>query len=195
MAIAGPVGESGGMTEISERYARRAAAFTGKVAAVPDDGWSAPTPCEDWTARDVVRHVVDSQGMFLGFVGREMDELPSVDDDPSGAAQQATARILRDLEDPDLAGATYDGFMGTSTFEAGVDQFLAADLVIHGWDLARATGQDDTIADQDLAELQEAVKHFPEGAMRGPGAFGPEVDVAEDASDQDTRLAFLGRRP
>ncbi|HEY5887349.1 MAG TPA: TIGR03086 family metal-binding protein [Acidimicrobiales bacterium] len=183
------------MSEISERYARRAAAFTDKVAAVPDDGWSAPTPCEEWTARDIVRHVVDSQGMFLGFVGQEMGDLPSVDDDPLAAVQAATGRILGDLEDSERAAATFDGFMGTSTFEAGVNQFLAADLVIHGWDLARATGQDDAVAAQDLAELQEAVKLFPEEAMRGPGAFGPEVEVGDDASDQDKLLAFLGRRP
>ena len=43
--------------------------------------------------------------------------------------------------------------------------------------------------------MQEGVKHFPEGAMRGPGAFGPEVDVADDASDQDKLMAFLGRQP
>jgi uncharacterized protein (TIGR03086 family) len=182
------------MTEISERYARRAAAFADKVAAVPEDGWSVPTPCEDWTARDIVRHVVDSQGMFLGFVGQEMGELPSVDDDPLGAVQAATGRILRDLEDPDRATASYDGFMGTSTFEAGVNQFLAADLVIHGWDLARATGQDDTIAAEDLAELQEGIKAFPEEAMRSPGAFGPEIEAPADASDQEKLMAFLGRQ-
>lgn len=183
------------MSEISERYARRAAAFADKVAAVPDDGWSSPTPCEEWTARDIVRHVVDSQGSFLGFVGQEMGELPSVDDDPRGAVQAATGRVLQDLEDDERAAATFDGFMGTSTFEAGVNQFLAADLVIHGWDLARATGQDDTIASQDLAEMQEAIKAFPEEAMRSPGAFGPEVEVADDATDQDKLMAFLGRRP
>ena len=71
--------------------------------------------------------------------------------------------------------------MGTQAFEASVDQFLAADLLIHGWDLARATGQDDTIPTQDLAEMREAIKHFPEEAMRSPGAFGPEVAVADDA--------------
>jgi uncharacterized protein (TIGR03086 family) len=111
------------------------------------------------------------------------------------AVQAATGRILRDLEDRERAAATFDGFMGTSTFEAGVNQFLAADLVIHGWDLARATGQDDTIAPTDLAEMQEAVKHFPEEAMRSPGAFGPAVEVADDASDQDKLMGFLGRKP
>jgi uncharacterized protein (TIGR03086 family) len=183
------------MSEISERYARRAEAFADVVAAVDDDQWSAPSPCEEWTARDVVRHVVDTQGMFLGFVGREMGELPSVDDDPEAALRAATGRIRDDLEDPELATETFDGMMGTQAFETAVDRFLAADLVIHRWDLARATGQDDAIPPQDLAEMQEAVKQFPAEAMRGPGAFGPEVEVSDDAGDQDRLLAFLGRRP
>ena len=124
------------MSEISERYARRASAFAEKVAAVSEDQWAAPSPCEDWTARDVVGHVVQSQGMFLGFVGREMGEHPSVDDDPEGAVRAVTGRIQQDLEDPELAAQTFEGFMGTQAFEASVDQFLAADLLIHGWDLA-----------------------------------------------------------
>ena len=183
------------MSEISERYARRASAFAEKVAAVSDDQWAAPSPCAGWTAKDVVAHVVDSQGMFLGFVGREMDGHPSVDEDPEGAVRAVTGRIQQDLEDPALAAQTFEGFMGTQAFESSVDQFLAADLVIHGWDLARATGQDDTIPAQDLAEMQEAVKHFPEEAMRSPGAFGPEVEVADDANAQDKLIGFLGRKP
>jgi uncharacterized protein (TIGR03086 family) len=183
------------MTEISERYARRAAAFADLAAAVDVGRWAAPSPCDEWTARDVVRHVVDTQGMFLAFVGREMDAIPSVDDDPAAAVRAATGRIQADLEDPALAAETFDGMMGTQAFETAVDRFLSADLVMHRWDLARATGQDETIPPQDLAEMQEAIKQFPAEAMRGPGAFGPEVEVAADASPQDKLLAFLGRRP
>jgi uncharacterized protein (TIGR03086 family) len=183
------------MSEISDRYARRASAFAEKVAAVPDDQWSAPSPCEEWTAKDVVRHVVETQGMFLGFVGREMGDHPSVDDDPEGAVRAVTGRIQQDLEDPELAAETFEGFMGVQSFEASVDRFLAADLVVHGWDLARATGQDDTIPDQDLAEMQVGMRDFPEEAMRRPGAFGPEVEVPDDARDQDKLMGFLGRKP
>jgi uncharacterized protein (TIGR03086 family) len=183
------------MSEISDRYARRAEAFVDKVAAVSDDQWSAPSPCEEWTARDVVEHVVSSQGMFLGFVGREMGEVPTVDDDPEAAVRAVTGRIRADLDDPELAGETFEGFMGTQAFEAAVDRFLSADLVIHGWDLARATGQDESIPDEDLHLLRGSLSEFPEEAMRSPGAFGPEVPVADDASEQDKLLAFLGRRP
>ena len=69
------------MTEISERYKRLTDAFAAKVAAIPAEGWSAQTPCPDWMARDLVKHVIETQGMFLGLVGRQMGELPSVDDD------------------------------------------------------------------------------------------------------------------
>src|SRR5436189_1031131 len=55
------------MSEISERYKRLGDAFADKIAAVPHDRWDSQTPCEEWTARDLVGHVVNTQGMFLGF--------------------------------------------------------------------------------------------------------------------------------
>ena len=67
------------MSEISDRYRRLSQAFADTVAAVPDDRWENPSPCEDWTARDVVRHVVQTPGIFWGMIGREYPEPPSVD--------------------------------------------------------------------------------------------------------------------
>ena len=182
------------MSETSDRYARLADAFADKVAAVPEDRWSSPSPCEGWTARDVVRHVVDTQGMFLGFVGDEVGAAPSVDDDPSGAFAAARAKVQARLEDPEGAAAEFDGFFGRSTFEQGVDRFLCFDLVVHNWDLSRAAGLDDRIDPADVADLRERAKSFGD-AMRGPGAFGPEVEAPEGADDQAKLLAFLGRRP
>jgi uncharacterized protein (TIGR03086 family) len=182
------------MSEISDRYARLAAAFADKVAAVPDDAWSNPTPCEEWEVRDIVRHVVDTQGMFLGFVSREMGDLPSVDEDPEGAVRAATGRIHDDLEDADRSAETFEGMMGTQRFDEAVDRFLSADLIVHGWDLAKATGQDTDIGDEDIAALRRMAEGFPSEAIRGPQAFGPELEVADDASEQEKMLAYLGRR-
>src|SRR4051812_36830093 len=112
------------MTEISQRYQRLSDAFADKVGSVRDDQWDNPSPCEGWTARDVVSHMIDTQGMFLGFVGRELGDIPSVDDDPEGAWNAARAVVQKDLDDPDRAGAEFEGFFGTSTFEGGVDRFL-----------------------------------------------------------------------
>ena len=55
------------MSEIADRYRKRAAGLNERVEAVPADQWGSQSPCEDWTARDVVRHVVDTSAMFLGL--------------------------------------------------------------------------------------------------------------------------------
>jgi uncharacterized protein (TIGR03086 family) len=183
------------MTDIADRYRRRAGVFVEKVAAVPEERWGDQSPCEDWKARDVVRHVVDTSGMFLGFVGEEAGEAPSVDDDPLGAIQAATGEIATRLDDPEVAERTFEGFFGETSFEASVDRFLSADLVIHAWDLARATGQDDTIPPDEVEVMWAGAHEFDPDAMRSPGAFGPEVEAPEGASGQDRLLAFLGRRP
>ncbi|MCU1453043.1 MAG: hypothetical protein JWN46_1189 [Acidimicrobiales bacterium] len=182
------------MTEISDRYRRRAQAFQARVDAVPEDRWESPSPCDEWTARGVVSHVVATHGMFLGFVDRDLGPIPPVDADPSAAFASVSAVVLADLEDPERAAAGFEGFSGPTTFESSVDRFLSFDLIIHGWDLARATGQDDRIDPVDIDGALEAAQAFGP-AMRNPRAFGPEVEPPADADDQARLLAFLGRQP
>jgi uncharacterized protein (TIGR03086 family) len=181
------------MTEIADRYRRLSDAFAAKVAAVPDDRWSSPSPCADWDARDIVRHVVDTQGMFLGFVGREMGDLPSVDDDPAAAWDGARTVIQATLDDPELAGAEFEGFAGRTTVEAAVDRFLSTDLVVHGWDLARTAGLDETIDPAEVERIYGEMAAMGD-ALRGPKAFGPAIDPAPDADEQTRLLNFLGRQ-
>jgi uncharacterized protein (TIGR03086 family) len=182
------------MTEIADRYRRLSDAFATTVAGVPDDRWSSPSPCEDWNARQVVGHVVNAQGMFLGFIGEELGDIPPVDDDPTGAWDAARARVQSTLDDPARADTEFDGFLGRSSFSAAVDRFLNCDLVIHRWDLARATGQDETMSPQDAARVLEIARGFGD-EFRGPGAFGPEVPVGPDADAQTRVLAYCGRHP
>jgi uncharacterized protein (TIGR03086 family) len=182
------------MSEISDRYRRLTEAFAAKVAAVPVDKWDAQSPCPDWTARDIVRHVITTQGMFLGFVGRELGAIPSVDDDPVAAWDAARSVVQHDLDDPQLARAEFDGFQGKTTFEAAVDRFLSFDQVVHGWDLARAVGLDDRIAPEDVARVRAQAEAFGD-ALRSPQAFGPAVGPPAGADDQARLLAFLGRNP
>ncbi|MGI8875145.1 MAG: maleylpyruvate isomerase N-terminal domain-containing protein, partial [Egibacteraceae bacterium] len=78
------------MEDIAQRYRRLAEAFNATVDAVPDDRWDSPSPCEEWSARDVVAHVVETQGIFLGLVGRQLGDIPAVDDAPGAAARAAT---------------------------------------------------------------------------------------------------------
>lgn len=182
------------MSEIAESYRRLAAELTATVAAVPPEGWTAPTPCTDWDARGLVGHVIDTQGLFLGMIGHGLpDERPSVADDPLAAWGAARDAMQAALDDPEVAGTEYDGLMGRSRLDAGVDRFVSFDLVVHRWDLARATGQDETIPDRDLARLREGIAGFGE-MLHSPGVCGPAVAVPDDASEQTKILAELGRR-
>ncbi len=186
------------MTEsIADRYRRRAAAFTETVAAVSPDRWADQSPCTEWKAVDVVRHVIDTQGLFAGFVGRELDDGPDVDIDPLGAWVVARDQTQAALNAPTLAAHSYDGFTGPSTFETGVDNFLSFDLIAHRWDLAHATGLPEEIPPVDVEAMQALIDGMSEQmaeAMRGPGAFGPELNPPGGADAQTRALAFIGRR-
>jgi uncharacterized protein (TIGR03086 family) len=182
------------MESIADRYRRLAAAFADTVAEVPADGWDTPTPCEGWTALDLVRHVVDSQNLFFGLVGKPPVVAPSVDDDPLAAWRTTSGAVLADVRDPVASSIEFDGFFGRTRFDDAVDRFLSLDLVVHRWDLAHGLGLDDTIPSEDIARVSAAVEQFGD-AMRGPGAFGPALEAPEGADEQTRLLALLGRRP
>lgn len=182
------------MSEIADRYRRLSSAFAEKIANVGEGQWSAPTPCPDWEVKDLVSHVIGTQGMFLGFIGQEMGDIPDAEADPAGAWDAARARIQAGLDDPATAKTEFEGAMGRSTFEDAVNRFLCFDLVVHGWDLARATGQDEKIDPDDVVRVRTLADGMGP-AMRGPGAFGPEREAPPDADDQQRLIAFLGREP
>ena len=120
-------------------------------------------------------------------------DAPSVDDDPAAAFDHARAAVQANLDDPARAAATFQGATGETTFEAAVDRFLCADLVVHRWDLAAAAGLDVRLDPDDMAHIRASLGPYAD-MMRGPGAFGPEVEPPPDADDQARFLAWLGRR-
>jgi len=181
------------MSDIADRYRRLYGDFVAKVACVSPEQWNAQSPCEEWTARDVVAHIVHIHGLFLGLVDRTFVPATGVEDDPLGAVQEAAAVVQADLDDPARAGAEFDGFFGRMSFEGAIDRFVCFDLVVHGWDLAKATGFDATIPPDEVVKVRDAVAGFGD-ALRQSGVCGPAIDVAADADDQTKLLALLGRR-
>ena len=179
---------------VAERYRRLAHTLTERIAAVPGDGRDQPSPCEGWTARDLVGHLIDVHGRFLGLVGREPVDHPSVDDDPLAAWSAVRDQVQADLDDPDRAAEEYDGRFGRSSFAAAVDGFVCFDLVVHGWDLARATGQDDTIGRDEVERIGAMVTAMGPTMLEN-GVIQQPVDPPPDASPQDRLLCALGRRP
>ena len=181
------------MNEIAERYSRLSDAFADVVARVPGERWGSPSPCEGWTARDVVGHVVDTQGVFLGLVGRDMGDIPEVAEDPASAWDAARSTVLADLADAERAKAEFDGYFGRTTFAEAVDRFLCFDLVVHRWDLARTAGLDERIGLDDVRWAHRAAVRFGD-SLRFDGVCGAELSPPDGADEQSRLLAFLGRR-
>ncbi|TQF74883.1 TIGR03086 family protein [Rhodococcus spelaei] len=180
-------------TDTAARYRRLAETFSRTVEKVPADGWENPSPCEGWTARDVVRHVVETQSYPLTPAGLKLPAVPEVDVDPVGAWTQTRDAVLAILDDPELASREYEGQLGRTSVAATFGTFFCFDLVVHRWDLARATGSDEEIPADDLALARGFADQAGE-QIRTPGVCGPAVEVAAGANEQTRLLGWLGRR-
>ena len=174
-------------------YRDLAEKFTARVESVPADRWNNVSPCEGWTARDLLRHVIDTQRYIVTVVDLELPAGPSVDEDPA-AAWAATRDGMQDiLDDPERGSREYEGHFGRTTLADTVGSFYCFDLVVHGWDLARATGLDETIPADDLAWVRTVADQLGDN-IRMAGVCGPAVEVPADADEQTRLLGFLGRK-
>ncbi|MBK5224763.1 MAG: TIGR03086 family protein [Acidimicrobiia bacterium] len=184
------------MGSAAEEHRRVAAAFTTTVEGVTAAAWDQPAPPQGWVARDVVRHLVEWFPAFLhGATGIELPSGPSVDDDPVGAWHAQTAGVQELLDTPVVADREYDlSHIDTMTLAQAIDRIYTADVFMHRWDLARATGQDETLDAERCAEMLEGMLPMDE-ALRQSGHYGPRVEVPDDADVQTKLLAFIGRTP
>lgn len=172
----------------------------GILAAIRPDQLALPTPCPEWDVRALLRHVVaqDMRNFLASARGETADwqappgELPA----DWAAAFREQAEVLLDT----WRSADLDRLVAASggrevPLRSRADQQIA-ELAMHGWDLARATGQpvelDPQVAEYALAWSRGMLR--PD--FRGPGmAFGAEVPVTPDAPVQDRMAGWFGRDP
>ena len=180
----------------ADEHRRIAGAFTATVEGTAPAAWDNPAPPEGWVARDVVRHLVEWFPAFLqGATGITLPAGPSVDDDPVGAWRTQTDAVQALLDDPATAEREHDlPHLGTMTLGQAIDMIYTGDVFLHRWDLARATGQDETLDPDKCAEMLEGMLPMDE-VLRQSGHYGPRVDVPDDADVQTKLLAFIGRTP
>jgi uncharacterized protein (TIGR03086 family) len=169
-----------------------------RLDAVRNDQWGDPTPCSDWDVRALVNHVVGEQrwtrplleGMTIAEVGDRFDG-DLLGDDPAATGREASADST-DAVHGLLGGIdTVHLSYGDEQAEEYVRQ-LCADHLIHGWDLAAATGQDRGLD----AELVDAVGGWfaeREELYRSAGVVGPRADGG--GSPQADLLVATGRSP
>jgi uncharacterized protein (TIGR03086 family) len=182
------------MSEIAERYERITNQFTERVRAVPADAWNNPSPCEGWTAREVVGHLTEWIPGFFGSQGLEFPAVPSVQDDPVGAWETVQTTIAKALADPVIAERQVETPFSQQSLAETVDMIVTGDVFTHTWDLSRATGQPETLDPEQLQRMVASIGAMPEEALRADGMFGPPIDVPADADEQTRFLGYLGRR-
>lgn len=186
------------MTDIAELHAQALDATGRVVGGVAADRWHAATPCADWDARALVNHLVAgnmwaaelADGGTIEGVGSRLDG-DVLGDDPAAAYAESAAAAAAVFRRPgalDAPCAVSYGPVPGSVY-AG-HRFL--DVLVHGWDLAVATGQDYTF-DPGLMEACRQVIEPQLDGFRSAGALAPAVAVPADASEQTRFLAMLGR--
>lgn len=172
--------------------------LTRLIDAVPEDALERPTPCGDWSVGDLLDHI---HGAALAFTAAAVKS-------PLESAPQADAanlpsdwrfRIPAELQALAEAWRRPEAWQGM-TRVGGVDlpgEVAAVvgldELVVHGWDLARATGLPDRYDGPGLEAVHDTVAHFRVSGVEG--IFGPEVPVAPTEPLFDRTLGISGRDP
>jgi uncharacterized protein (TIGR03086 family) len=182
--------------DLNTLYARTVEGWAERVNAVPPDRWDDPTPCRDWSVRDLVNHVCGEDlwtaplvgGSTIEEVGDRLDG-DLLGPDPISTALAAAREATRAVAGTLPQGGTVHLSYGDERLEEYVHQ-LAADHLIHGWDLAVATGGDPRL---DPALVAEVAAWFAdrEELYRAAGAVGPRGTSRGDP--QGNLLAGAGR--
>jgi uncharacterized protein (TIGR03086 family) len=181
-------------SSVIEQLARVFRVVDDLVTDVRPDQWSAPTPCSDWTVRQLVAHLSGMNKVFAALLSNEpvplRGERPA-DSDLAEDFRLSSATLLASFARPGVLEHTYRGPLGTTT---GSDRanIRLYDLLAHGWDLAQATGQP-AVLPEDIAEQSLIFVRNQVSDESRPGRFAPAQPVPHDAAALEKLVAFLGR--
>ena len=170
------------------------------VAGVGADQWELPTPCEHWTVRHVVSHLVLGNRRHAALVrgdqlGPRPEGLPEdvLGDDPHAVFTASAQEVLSAFATPGVASTIYDTPIGKVP-GSGVLHLRATDGIVHGWDIAVATGQSLEAPDFVVGELLTFARtRLADAPPNGP--FKESRCIAEDAPVLEQLVAVLGRDP
>jgi uncharacterized protein (TIGR03086 family) len=178
-----------------------AAAETNRiVGGVRADQLDDMTPCTDWDVRTLLNHIIlwtaysAEQRAYGGSVAEELMTKDFVAEPDFAADYTAQAGRAVDAWADPAAWERQIGVMGSETPAADVAALLIAEFVLHGWDLAEATGQEYRCDDAVAAVVLRTVEAQAELYRQYKG-FADAVTVPGDASDIDKALAMSGREP
>jgi uncharacterized protein (TIGR03086 family) len=187
------------MTAPADVVDRLAAALTTTgtaVAGIPATRWNDATPCPGWDVRTLTNHLVGGLRIFTAqLTGTEAGgehEDDWLGEAPSAAYADAARTVLAAWRSPGALDRTLEISLGPVPAPLGAVIELT-EVVVHGLDLAVATGQTDRVDEEQAAALHELMLGMGFDAFRVPGVFGPAVEVPADAPASVRLLGFLGR--
>jgi uncharacterized protein (TIGR03086 family) len=178
-----------------ERYDRAAAVATAVVDGIEADQFDLPSPCADWTVRGVLNHIVTGNLVADAIVAGRSHPDRNVDrlgEDPSAAFAASVVSTRTVLATPGLMERVVSTPIGEApgTF---LVQMRVAELLVHGWDMAKATGQstdlDPELAAEVLAAWRARIEHRPRTML----PFEEPQPVPPGAGAADRLAGFLGR--
>ncbi|HET9731187.1 MAG TPA: TIGR03086 family metal-binding protein [Acidimicrobiales bacterium] len=181
------------MTDVRDKYRRVSRGFDGVVRAVTPDEWEAQSPCERWTARDVVAHVVQGHRRVISGVRNGELKPLGADEDPRLAWEEVRGAIDEITADPEAMTREIDGPFGKMPAGEIIGRFVVMDMLVHTWDLARAVGADERLDEDSVRNAYETLKPL-DAVIRQPNVFGPRLEPPPGADLQTEFLYFVGRR-
>lgn len=171
------------------------------VAKATPDTFDKQTPCSSFNVKGLLNHIVGGNHMFAtiaagGKVETSAGAPDLVGNDPSGAYLASKEAVLGALRDPASFERNWEFPFGTMPAFQGLGIMLM-ESTVHGWDLAKALGQDATIDPTLATMILEGAKQGinPEFRNADGNPFALAIDVPDDASPTDKLVAFLGRKP
>jgi uncharacterized protein (TIGR03086 family) len=181
------------VSALEQSYDQTAKLVAGLTAAELD----APSPCAGWDVRATLNHLLGATWMFtLVNQGQAADEDPgdAIGDDATLAVTAAAKENLASWRQPGAFEGERSYIFGTFP-AAGAVRFNLGEVVVHNWDVARATGQE-LVIDPTVGQMvYDWGLSIPLDEFRRHGAFGPEVAVPGSAPIVDRLVALLGRQP
>ena len=174
--------------DVMQQY-RQASEWTLSKVKGAADQLDQPTGCEPWDVRTLLNHMLDTQQYFVRSARGEEASMPAPDppelmgDDPVAAYASAREETIETFGQ--------EGVIEKTGPSLGI---AFSDTLIHGWDVARATGQDTTMP-EGLAQAAYDTIHGRFTDEQRKGMFDPEIPVGPDASPQEKLLAYVGREP
>ncbi|MFF4173023.1 TIGR03086 family metal-binding protein [Streptomyces sp. NPDC001744] len=178
----------------AERVARLA-------EGIADERLGDPTPCPEYAVRELLAHVAGLSTAFRDAARKRFgpttdtppgSSLPVLPDDWRTALPEALDELVTAWREPGAGeGNTRAG--GIELPAPVMGRIALDELLLHGWDLARASGRTYEVSEEEL-RVSEALL-TPADDVSGEGFFGPVVAVPEGAPLLDRVIGLGGRRP